>query len=235
MLHMELMRINKYLAKKGIGSRREIDSLLEKGKILVNDRVALVGDKVSDRDKIVVNGREIKEEIENKEYYLLNKPKGVISASKDDRGRKTVVDLIKTKARLFPIGRLDYDTEGLIILTNDGDIYNKIIHPRHEIFKTYIAILDKELRNGDKVKLESGIKLEDGMTLPARVKILKQNMVEISIREGRNRQVRRMFKELRYNVLNLKRIKIGKIELKGLSLGEYRSLTKDELEYIKKL
>lgn len=232
---MELMRINKYLAKKGIGSRREIDSLLEKGKILVNDRVALVGDKVSDRDKIVVNGREIKEEIENKEYYLLNKPKGVISASKDDRGRKTVVDLIKTKARLFPIGRLDYDTEGLIILTNDGDIYNKIIHPRHEIFKTYIAILDKELRNGDKVKLESGIKLEDGMTLPARVKILKQNMVEISIREGRNRQVRRMFKELRYNVLNLKRIKIGKIELKGLSLGEYRSLTKDELEYIKKL
>lgn len=232
---MELMRINKYLAKKGIGSRREIDSLLEKGKIYVNGKLASIGEKVSDSDKIVVNGREIKRESEPCEYYILNKPKGIISASKDDRGRKTVVELIETKVRLFPVGRLDYDTEGLIILTNDGDVYNKIIHPRHQIFKTYIATLDKELRNSDKNRLEIGVELEDGMTLPAKINILEKKVVEISIREGRNRQVRRMFKMLGYSVLHLKRIKIGKLGLKGISIGEYRSLSKEEIEYIKNL
>lgn len=237
---MELMRINKYLAQKGIASRREVDKLIEEGKIFINGKKATPGEKVSDRDKIEISGKRIDSSIEEKKvYFLLNKPKKIISATKDDRGRKTVVDLIKCNERIFPIGRLDYDTEGAILLTNDGEIYNKVIHPKSEIYKEYVALIKGEISDIDIQKLRRGIKLEDGMTLPAKVKLMNRengkSEVSIAIREGRNRQVRRMFQKLGYLVLELKREKIGDIILKDLKVGKYRELTKKELEYLKSL
>ena len=176
---------------------------------------------------------------ENKVYFLLNKPKGVLSASKDDRGRKTVVDLIDTKERLYPIGRLDSDTEGAIILTNDGDIFNKVIHPKGEIYKEYFAIVKGEIRDKDLSRLARGINLEDGITLPAKTKILKRaqgrSEVIIAIREGKNRQVRRMFDAVKHPVVYLRREAIGKINLGDLELGKYRKLTSQEINYLKSL
>lgn len=237
---MELMRINKYLAQKGIASRREVDKLIEEEKIFINGKKATPGEKVSDRDKIEISGKRIDSSIEEKKvYFLLNKPKKIISATKDDRGRKTVVDLIKCNERIFPIGRLDYDTEGAILLTNDGEIYNKVIHPKSEIYKEYVALIKGEISDIDIQKLRRGIKLEDGMTLPAKVKLMNRengkSEVSIAIREGRNRQVRRMFQKLGYFVLELRREKIGDIILKDLKVGNYRELTKKELEYLKSL
>lgn len=237
---MELVRINKYLAQKGIASRREVDKLIEEGKIFINGKKATPGEKVSDSDKIEISGKKIDSKIEEKKvYFLLNKPKKIISATKDDRGRKTVVDLIKCNERIFPIGRLDYDTEGAILLTNDGEIYNKVIHPKSEIYKEYIALIKGEISDIEIQKLRRGIKLEDGITLPAKVKLLNRindkSEVSIAIREGRNRQIRRMFQKLGYLVLELKREKIGDIILKDLKVGKYRELTKKELEYLKSL
>lgn len=237
---MELVRINKYLAQKGIASRREVDKLLESGKIFINGRKATHGEKVGDNDKIEILGKIVNcKEKQKKVYFLLNKPAKVISATKDDRGRKTVVDLIKCSERIFPIGRLDYDTEGAIILTNDGDIYNKVIHPRNGIYKEYIALIKGEISENEIKKLKEGIELEDGMTLPAKVELIAKNngrsKVSISIREGRNRQIRRMFKEIGYLVIELKRKKIGNISLDNLEVGKYRELTKNELKYLKSL
>lgn len=237
---MELVRINKYLAQKGVASRREVDKLIEEEKVFINGKKATPGQKVSDDDKIEISGKKIDSKLEEKKvYFLLNKPKKIISATKDDRGRKTVIDLIKCSERIFPIGRLDYDTEGAILLTNDGEIYNKVIHPKSEIYKEYVALIKGEISDIEIQKLRRGIKLEDGITLPAKVKLLnKENgksEVSIAVREGRNRQVRRMFQKLGYLVLELKREKIGDITLKELKVGNYRELTKKELEYLKSL
>ncbi|MGL5903874.1 MAG: pseudouridine synthase, partial [Cetobacterium sp.] len=195
---MEPMRINKYLAQNGYASRREIDKLVENGDIKVNGKDTTPGQKVTDDDKIYIKGKLFeKVKSEDKVYYLLHKPKGVLSASKDDRGRKTVVDFIDTKERLYPIGRLDSDTEGAIILTNDGDVFNRVIHPKGEIYKEYFAILKGEIRDKDLSRVAKGVLLEDGQTLPAKTKILKRaqgrSEVIIAIREGKNRQIRRMF------------------------------------------
>ncbi|RUA09154.1 MAG: pseudouridine synthase [Fusobacteria bacterium] len=234
---MEKVRLNKYLASMGIGSRREIDKMVEGKKIKVNGEYPKPGIKVNKKDKIEIEGKLIGKTKEKKVYYMLNKPKKVISAVKDDRGRKTVVDLIKTKERIYPIGRLDYDTEGLIILTNDGDLYNKVIHPKGEVYKKYlvqVAGLIKKIKIG---QLKAGIKLEDGLTLPAKVRFLKEEgsttWLTISIREGRNRQVRRMFEAVGHRVINLKRVKIGNIPLGDLEVGKYRVLTKEEIKYLK--
>ncbi|MGL4867208.1 MAG: pseudouridine synthase, partial [Cetobacterium sp.] len=157
---MELMRINKYLAQNGYASRREIDKLVENGDIKVNGKDTTPGQKVTDDDKIYIKGKLFeKVKSEDKVYYLLHKPKGVLSASKDDRGRKTVVDFIDTKERLYPIGRLDSDTEGAIILTNDGDVFNRVIHPKGEIYKEYFAILKGEIRDKDLSRVAKGVLL----------------------------------------------------------------------------
>lgn len=237
---MEPMRINKYLAQNGYASRREIDKLVENGDIKVNGNAIVPGQKVTDEDKIYIKGQLFeKPKSENKVYFLLNKPKGVLSASKDDRGRKTVVDLIDTKERLYPIGRLDSETEGAIILTNDGDIFNRVIHPKGETYKEYFAIVKGEIRDKDLSKLAKGINLEDGVTLPAKTKILKRaqgrSEVIISIREGKNRQVRRMFDAVKHPVVYLRREAIGKINLGDLELGKYRKLTSQEIKYLKSL
>lgn len=230
------IRINKFLASKGLASRRQVDLWIEEGKILVNGKIATSGQKVSEEDKIVVNGKVISQEPEKKVYYLLYKEEEVLSAVKDDRGRKTVVDCILTKYRIFPVGRLDYRTSGLILLTNDGELFNRIMHPRAEIFKTYEVVVKGHLSKEQIRNLEEGVNLEEGKTLAAlvaKVKYEKGNtFFEISIREGRNRQIRRMVEAVGSRVYQLRRTKIGKLSLDGLSLGKYRTLKQEEIEYL---
>lgn len=235
---MEKVRINKYLANLGVASRREIDRWIEQNQIKVNGKPAESGAKVDDTDIIEIRGKRVggEEKSNLKVYYLLNKPKNVISAAKDDRGRKTVVDCIKTKERIFPIGRLDFETEGAIILTNDGDLFNKIIHPRTEVFKEYHVEMTGLMSDRDVERLQEGVLLEDGKTLPAHVRIINRSRVKssikISIREGKNRQVRRMIEAVGHKVTALTREKIGKITTEGVPVGDYRELTKKEIEYL---
>ena len=169
---MEKTRINKYLAELGVGSRRAVDKMIEEKRIKVNGILAESGVKVDKNDTITINGKPLNIEKKQKVYFILNKPKRVLSTAKDERGRKTVVDLIDTKERIFPIGRLDYDTEGLLLLTNDGEIFNKIIHPRTEVYKTYLVEAKGNINMTTLNKLKRGIMLDDKITLPAKAKIL---------------------------------------------------------------
>ncbi|NME35893.1 rRNA pseudouridine synthase [Fusobacterium sp. FSA-380-WT-3A] len=235
---MEKIRINKYLANLGIDSRRAIDKLIEEGKILVNGSVALSGMKVDENDEIIINGKNINKKTQSKKvYFMLNKPQKVLSAVKDDRGRKLVTDLIDTDERIFPIGRLDYDTEGLIILTNDGDIYNRVIHPRGEVFKTYYVEIQGNISMTSLNKIKKGIELDGKMTLPAKAKIISSTSnsttLNVSIKEGKNRQIRRMFESVGHKVTFLKRIAIGNLLLdEKLKIGDYRPLKKIEINYL---
>lgn len=234
---MEKIRVNKYLASVGIGSRREIDKMVEEQRIKVNGKFPNAGDKINKKDKIEIDGNPINSTTEKKVYYVLNKPKKVISAVKDDRGRRTVLDFIKTKERIYPVGRLDYDTEGMIILTNDGDMYNKVIHPKGEVYKKYQIQAAGIIKKIDLGRLKAGIKLDDGLTLPAKVRFLREEgsttWLTVSIREGRNRQVRRMLDAIGHRVISLTRVKIGTIPMGDLESGKYRQLTKDEVKYLK--
>ena len=233
---MEKIRINKFLAELGVGSRRAIDKMIEEKRIKVNGVLAESGIKVDKNDTILVNGKPLNIEKKKKVYFILNKPKRVLSTAKDERGRKTVVDLIDTKERIFPIGRLDYDTEGLILLTNDGEVFNKVIHPRTEVYKTYLVEARGNINMSTLNKLKRGIMLDDKITLPAKAKIIladeKHTVLHFAIKEGRNRQVRRMFESVGHNVINLKRIMLGELNLDGLEVGEYRPLTKKEINYL---
>lgn len=233
---MEKIRINKYLAELGVGSRRAIDKMIEEKKIKVNGVLAESGIKVDNNDKIIINGKPLNIEKKQKVYFILNKPKRVLSTAKDERGRKTVVDLIDTKERIFPIGRLDYDTEGLLLLTNDGEIFNKVIHPRTEVYKTYLVEAKGNINMTILNKLKKGIMLDDKITLPAKAKIIladeRHTVLHFAIKEGRNRQVRRMFESVGHPVINLKRIMLGELNLDGLNIGEYRPLTKKEINYL---
>lgn len=234
------MRINKYLASIGVASRRKIDELILEKKITVNGNPATQGMDVSDSDEIVVEGRKIIDKIENlqeeKVYFMLNKPLEVLSSSSDDRGRKTVVDLIKTDKRIFPIGRLDYMTTGLILLTNDGVLFNRLVHPKSEIYKKYYLKIFGQIKRTELDQLKKGINLEDGKTLPAKISAIKiennKSSMYISIREGKNRQIRRMIEKFGYRVLMLRREKIGELSLGDLPEGKYRELTKEEIEYL---
>ncbi len=235
-------RLQKFLARAGVASRRSAEKLITEGKIRVNGVIIKeLGTKVDPfKDKISYNGKMVKLE-RKKVYYMLNKPKGYISTVKDDKGRKTVVDILSdVEERIFPIGRLDYNTEGLLLLTNDGDFMNKLLHPKYEIGKTYVAKIDGIINLDDLHKLADGVKLEDGKTAPADVyldsinKTLKESRVEITIYEGKNRQVRRMFKALGYEVKALKRIAFAGLTLNKLKRGEYRRLTENELLRLRK-
>ncbi len=230
------MRINKFLATLGIASRRKIDEYIKEGRIKVNGKFALQGMSIREVDIIEIDGKIIKNQKEKQVYFMLNKPLEVLSSVSDDRNRKTVVDLIRTDKRIFPIGRLDYLTSGLILLTNDGNLFNRLVHPKSEIYKKYYLKIFGKLQNKDIEKLKSGINLEDRKTLPARLDSIKyennKTSLLISIREGRNRQIRRMFQSLGYRVLMLRREKIGELSLGSLKIGEYRELTKNEVEYL---
>ena len=231
------MRINKFLSSLGIASRRAIDKYIEEGRIKVNGVIVSTGIDVTEEDEIYIDNKKIEtNRIEEKVYFMLNKPLEVLSASSDDRGRKTVVDLIKTDKRIFPIGRLDYMTSGLILLTNDGELFNRLVHPKSEIFKKYYIKVFGEVKKEEIEELKKGVLLEDGKTLPAKVSGIKydknKTSMYISIREGRNRQIRRMIEKFGYKVLMLRREKIGELSLGDLKEGKYRELTKEEIEYL---
>lgn len=233
-------RLQKYMARCGIASRRKCEELILGGNVKVNGNIIKeLGTKVVEgRDSVEYNNKEIKPE-ENKVYFALNKPEGYISSVKDEKNRQTVIDLINVNERIYPIGRLDYDSSGLLILTNDGEIYNKIIHPRVELTKKYIAIVEGIFTEQELEKFKSGIDIGGYITAPALIKIINinggQSTVEIGIHEGKNRQIRRMCSALNHNVIALKRISIGEIKLGDLKKGEYRGLTNSELAYIKSL
>lgn len=230
-------RLQKVLANSGVASRRKSEELIRQGKVKVNGKVVTeMGFKVSPSSLIEVNNVKIQQE--DKVYFLLNKPRGVVTTSSDEHGRKTVVDLINSDKRIYPVGRLDYDTTGLIILTNDGEFTNNIIHPKNEINKTYVAKINGILTISDIMALKRGVNLEDGKTSPAKVKVrkidnkTKTSIIELTIHEGRNHQVKRMFESLGYEVLKLKREKIAFLTLKGLNSGDYRTLTPKEVNQL---
>lgn len=234
-------RLQKVIAHAGIASRRKAEELITEGKVKVNGQVVReLGTKVTASDSIEVEG--VKIEKEEKVYFLLYKPRGVISAVSDDRGRKTVVELIPhIEQRIFPVGRLDYETSGVLLLTNDGDFSNLLTHPRYKIDKTYVAKIKGLPKREDLMKLERGIMLEDGKTAPARVKVLSSNreqgksIISITIHEGRNRQVRRMFEAIGCSVEKLKREQFAFLGLHGLNAGESRELTAHEIKQLRVL
>lgn len=235
------MRLNKYIAECGAASRRGADGLIEEGRIKVNGKSVMQPGTVidEDNDTVLLDGKKI-ERVRRSIYLMLNKPKGCVSTVKDDKGRKTVLDYIDIKdKRLFPIGRLDYDSEGLLLLTNDGDLAFKLTHPSHDIPKTYIAKVEGEVPESDLAVLRKGIVLDGIQTHRAKIKLLEYtegiSRLEVTIYEGRNRQVRRMFESIGKQVVFLKRTGIGDLRLGGLSRGTYRYLTEKEIQLLKNL
>lgn len=227
-------RLQKVIANSGLTSRRKAEELILKGEVKVNNQVVTeLGSKVSTKDTIEVAGKIITKE--EKEYYLLNKPRGVITSTSDDKNRKTVVDLIPTNARIYPVGRLDYDTTGVLLLTNDGEFANILMHPSNEIDKVYIAKIDGIIKGEQLNQLKNGVLIADELVKASRVKLKKTDtksntsMVQITIHEGKNHQVKRMFASIGYEVLKLKREKVGFFDLKDLASGEFRKLTPKEV------
>ncbi len=229
-------RISKVIANSGYISRRGADKLIADGKVLVNSKVATLGQKVDNNDIITIEGKVIEKNSGNYEYYLLNKPRGVVSTSSDEKGRKTIVDLINTKTRIYPVGRLDYDTTGAILLTNDGELTNKLIHPKNKIDKVYLAKVSGIITGNDIHKLEKGLKIDNYKTSPAKVKLksfdkkTNTSMVLLTIHEGHNHQVKKMFEVIGFDVVKLTRLSFAGIDVKSLKSGEYRKLTLKEVQ-----
>ena len=235
-------RLQKYMAGCGVASRRKCEELILEGKVKVNGNIVLeLGIKVNPLTDIVeYEGKVLKKE-EHKVYIMLNKPEGYISSVKDEKDRPTIMDIVKVKERVYPIGRLDYDSSGLLLLTNDGDVYNKIIHPREELIKKYVVVVKGEISKKDIERFEVGIDIGGYITAPASLEVISYDSfkdistIEVGIHEGKNRQIRKMCAALNHEVLALKRISVGKLRLGYLKRGEYRELKKDEIEYITSL
>lgn len=230
------MRINKFLAESGVCSRRGADQLIIEGVVKINGRIAQLGDEVSGDDTVSVRGKIINV-VKKYDYYIMNKPKGYVCTVKDDKGRKTVMDLLPPKIeRLFPVGRLDYDTEGLLLFTNDGELTFKLTHPKNEVTKTYLVKTEKPVSEEDLNKLRAGVYIDGVKTKKCKIRLIETtktySKVHITISEGKNRQVRRMFESINNNVDFLKRIKIGDLTLTGLDRGEVRKLTPAEIDYL---
>ena len=227
-------RLQKIIAKAGIASRRAAEGLILAGRVTVDGQVVTeLGGKYESSQRICVDGRPL-DLAEEKVYFLLNKPKGYLSTAKDERGRRTVLDLLpEVKERVYPLGRLDNNTEGLLLISNDGNLMNGLLHPRYKVNKTYIARVTPIPTEKALDKLRQGIKLEDGLTAPAAVKLMDtaedEAKVEITIHEGRNRQVRRMFAAIGSDVRALKRVKFASLTLAGVKRGKYRPLTAEEI------
>ena len=234
------MRINKFLADQGVASRRHADEMIEQGRVTINGEKATLGADVKETDVVAVDGNPLTQTEKKEEYYIMNKPKGVVCTVSDDRGRKTVMSLLpENVGRVFPVGRLDYATEGLLILTNDGDLAFRLTHPTNEIPKTYMARIEGTLTEKDLNPIRSGVELDGVMTKKCKAHIVETNKaytkVHVTITEGRNRQVRRMFEAIGRNVEFLKRVSIGQLKLSGLDRGEMRPLTENEIAYLKGL
>lgn len=237
----EKIRLNKYIASCGVCSRRKADELVKAGNVKVNGAVVFApGTGVTQDDVVVVNGKEVKLPSRFL-YYALNKPCGFVTTMSDEKGRPTVASLLDdAPARVFPVGRLDISTSGLLLMTNDGEIANRLAHPSSEIRKTYLAEIAGNIKKDKLAALKKGVDIGDkSLTAPAEVEVIKQkgsiSLVKISIHEGRNRQIRRMFKALELKVLSLKRISVGEIQLGHLLEGSYRKLSQKEIEYLKKI
>lgn len=234
---MTQMRLQKFLAHAGVASRRASEELIRQGRIAVNGRtVTDMGVSVGENDAVALDGKLItNKETNDKIYIILNKPVGYVSTTKDQFGRPAVTDLVKDiQSRLYPVGRLDYDTSGLILLTNDGEFTYMLTHPKHEINKVYEALVSGVPRKAEVERFEAGLEIEDYVTSPARLDILAVNgenaVIRITIHEGKNRQIRKMCKAIGHKVLSLKRISIGPIALKDLPEGKWRRLTPEEVK-----
>lgn len=234
------MRINKYLADCGVASRRKCDELIAQGKVKVNGKVVReLGLDIKHTDVVLFENRVVRPSVK-RVYYKLHKPKGYVTTASDEKGRKTVVELMrKVQERIYPIGRLDYDTEGLLILTNDGDVTNILTHPKNNVKKTYIASVEGDVTPADIKQISKGVDIGGYVTQPCSAQILdkdeKFTRVEIVIAEGKNHQVKKMFEAVGKTVAFLKRTSIGEIKLGGLSRGEYKALTTKEISYLKSL
>lgn len=235
------MRLNKFMATCGVASRRSCDEIIEEGRVRVNAVVVkkLGGQVDPDKDLVAVDGKAIR--IKGSfEYYMLYKPCGYITSVSDPQGRKTVLDLLpNTGKRLFPIGRLDYNTSGLLLVSNDGDLTQKLTHPSFEFGKTYVAVVSGDITENDLVKLRTGVDIGGFTTSNATASVLRKfdgkSEVKLTIHEGKNRQVRRMFEALGKKVKSLKRISIGKLTLGNLQTGQCRKLTEEEIKYLKEM
>ena len=234
------MRLNKYIASAGICSRRKADELIAAGNVKVDGAVIHeMGYDVKEGQQVVVNGKPI-EAAQKKVYVAVNKPWGYVTTMNDDKDRATVADLVADiPERLFPVGRLDYNTTGLLLMTNDGDLTYRLTHPKHEVYKTYVAVVSGVLSDARIARLRRGVDIGGFVTSPAKVRVLRQNrkstVVEISIHEGKNRQVRKMFSAVGNKVQSLERVAIGDIRLGHLQEGHYRKLTQQEIQYLKSL
>ncbi len=228
-------RLQKIIANSGFCSRRKAEELIKSGKVFVNGlKVTDLGTKASYSDQITVSGHNLK--LEDKEYILLYKPRGVVTTTSDEKGRKTVMDLVETTNRLYPVGRLDYDTSGLLILTNDGELTNLLIHPRSQIEKVYVAKVEGVIRSDLLKKMCLGVLVDGKKTARAKAKIKKIDkkknfsLIEVTIHEGKNHQIKKMFEAIGYKVIKLKREKFAFLDLHGLKSGEYRHLTIKEVK-----
>jgi len=235
------MRINKYLAECGVASRRNADKLIEEGKIKVNGKtVTEPGLDINiDNDTVMVLDRKVTP-VKTYTYLMLNKPKGCVTTVSDDRNRKTVMDFINIEGkRLFPVGRLDYDSEGLLIITDDGELSNRLTHPKNEIFKTYSVKIEGTINETELRMLRNGVVIDGKKTNRSNVKVIEvvENItrLEVKINEGRNRQIKKMFEAVGKNVIFLKRVAIGDLRLGGLGRGAFRNLKDDEVFYLKNL
>lgn len=229
-------RLQKVIANSGYCSRRKAEEEIKKGHVTVNGRVVMeLGTKVDTQDVVEINGTVIKKE-ENKEYILLYKPRETITSVHDDKGRKTVLDCIDSEVHVYPVGRLDYDTTGLLLLTNDGELANLLMHPKTEIDKVYVAKIRGILTGAEINRLKNGIVIDGRKTAKAKIKVRKSDrktmtsIVEITIHEGRNHQVKKMFEHVGHEVLKLKRERFAFLDLKGLRSGEYRCLSIKEVK-----
>ena len=233
------MRINKYLAQCGVASRRDCDRIISEGRVTLNGRVCGLGDDVADGDTVKVDGKQVA--IKKNEYYLMHKPKGYLSTVSDDKGRKTVMDILGSSVgRVYPVGRLDYDSEGLLILTTDGELAQHLTHPSNEVPKTYLVKVEGRLTEDDLNPIRSGIEIDGGyVTKKCRAHIVETNRdftrVEMVLREGKNREIRKMFAAIGKEVMLLKRTKVGELTLRGLERGSFRKLSPAEVEYLKSI
>ncbi len=235
----ELIRLNKYLAMCGVASRRKADELIQQGRVEVNGKVVTqLGLKINpQKDKVTVDGKLVKPE-EKLVYIVINKPKDCITTVRDEKGRRTVLDLVKVKQRIFPVGRLDRNTTGVLLLTNDGELAYRLMHPKYKVEEAYKVEIDKPIKPEDIEKLKSGIMLDGRKTEACDVYILPNSdrkEIGITIHEGRYRQIRRMFERLGYKVRKLHRVSFGGITVSGMKRGEWRYLTESEIKRLKKL
>jgi 23S rRNA pseudouridine2605 synthase len=222
-------RLQKVLARAGIGSRRVCEDLIADGRVTVNGDVAVLGRRIDpDHDRVEVDGVPLSVR-EGLVYYLLNKPPGVVTTASDPQGRRTVIELVPPEPRVFPVGRLDYETEGLLLLTNDGDLTHRLTHPSYGVEKEYLAEVEGTPSRGTIRILREGVELEDGVTAPAKASLQPPNLLTIVIHEGRNRQVRRMCEAVGHPVRRLVRTRIGPIVDRQLKPGTWRPLTQDEV------